>query len=79
MRNRTKEFNQILEDLNALYKEVTVSQCPTLFKTIMEIERIAEKDNRKIKEALEWIEFVLENPDELRSLRNARDLLRDAI
>lgn len=80
MRNRTKEFNQILEDLNALYKEVTVSQCPTLFKTIMEIERIAERDNdRKIKEALEWIEFVLENPDQLRALRNARDLLRDAI
>lgn len=79
MRNRTKEFNQILEDLNALYKEVTVSQCPTLFKTIMEIERIAERDTKKIKEALEWIEFVLENPDELRSLRNARDLLRDAL
>lgn len=33
----------------------------------------------KIKEALEWIEFVLENPNELKSLRNARDLLKDAL
>lgn len=33
----------------------------------------------KIKEALEWIEFVLKNPQEVKSLRNARDLLKDAL
>jgi hypothetical protein len=76
---RRKEFNQILEDLNALYKEVNVSHCPTLFKAIMELERIADRDTKKIKEALEWIDFVLENPDQLRALRNARDLLRNAL
>jgi len=41
---RRKEFNQILEDLNALYKEVNVSHCPTLFKAIMELERIADRE-----------------------------------
>ena len=33
----------------------------------------------KIKEALEWVEFVIEHPSEHRSLRNARDLLKQVM
>ena len=33
-------------------------------------------NEQKIKEALEWVEFVIEHPEEHRSLRNARDLLK---
>lgn len=32
-------------------------------------------DQVKLKEAIEWIEFILKNPDEYKALQNALDLL----
>ena len=37
------EYNEILEIMNRLYKEVGVNNTPMVFKAIMEIEKIVER------------------------------------